>query len=91
MKRQGIGNSHPGRKQGTERLLALLRNALPPVEDEFAPSHDLWPAMERRLRQENVQRLLPVCVPWFDWALAGGLVFLLAAFPAWIPVLLYYL
>ena len=87
MKRQGIGN----REQRTEWLVALLRNALPPVEDEFAPSHDLWPAMERRLCEESAQKPLPVRVPWFDWALAGGLVLLLAAFPGWIPVLLYYL
>jgi hypothetical protein len=32
-----------------------------------------------------------VHVPWFDWVLAGGLAAVLAMFPAWIPMLLYYL
>ena len=48
--------------------------------------------MQRRLRAESVHACAAqVRVPWFDWALAGGLALLLAAFPAWIPVLLYYL
>jgi hypothetical protein len=30
-------------------------------------------------------------VPWFDWALAGGVAAFAVAFPVSIPVLLYYL
>ena len=37
------------------------------------------------------RRPAKVRVSWFDWALMGGLAVLLAIFPAWIPVLLYYL
>jgi hypothetical protein len=33
----------------------------------------------------------PARVPWFDWALIGALAALIAAFPAAIPVLMYYL
>ncbi len=53
--------------------------------------YDLWPAMQRRLRAEAAGAPVKVRVPWFDWALAAGLLALLALFPAWIPVLLYYL
>ena len=86
MKEQRTGN----REQGTERLNRLLRNALPPVEDD-AELGDLWPQMVRRMRAEAVAAPEKVRVPWFDWALAAGLLALLALFPAWIPVLLYYL
>jgi hypothetical protein len=30
-------------------------------------------------------------VPWFDWALLGGLAVFAVSFPATIPVFLYYL
>lgn len=94
------------REQRTEVLKQFLQNALPPVDPDPDSSQDLWPAMQRRLRaQPNPWATkvsvpwLPVPglrvpglrVPWFDWALAGGLALLLAAFPAWIPVVLYYL
>jgi hypothetical protein len=67
----------------------FLRKAMPPVEGEF--EGDLWPQMQRRLRAETPPAPVKLRVPWFDWALAGGLAALLAFFPAWIPVLLYYL
>ena len=85
MKRQGTGN----REEGTRRIAELLRLAVPRT-DEGAPP-DLWPAMQRRLRLEEAPIPERARVPWFDWALAGGLVALLAVFPTWIPVLLYYL
>ena len=66
------------------RIKHLLRNALPPVEDP-GPVHDLWPAVLRKLDAR------PSAPPWFDWALAGGLVAFAAFAPASIPVLLYYL
>ena len=69
----------------------LIRQALPPIGEARGNTQDLWPAMQRRLRRESVAKALPVHVPWFDFALAGGLALLVAAFPAWIPVLLYYL
>ncbi len=81
MKKQGTGNMD----QGSERIEKLLRQALPPIGDASAPERDLWPAMLRRLGER------PAAVPWFDWALMGALAALIAAFPAAIPVLLYYL
>ena len=85
MKKQETGN----REQGT--VARLLRVALEPIEERAGTSHDLWPAMLRRLRAESLPERAKGRVPWFDWALAGGLALLLAAFPAAIPMLLYYL
>ena len=85
----------PGKKgprdRGTEHIADLLREAVPPVKELGDASHDLWPEMARRMRAEAVATPVKVRVPWFDWALAGGLVALLVLFPTWIPVLLYYL
>lgn len=92
MKRQGTGIRDQGlgiRDQGLERLERLLREALPPVDEGDELNRDLWPAMAYRLQAEPMPAI--VRVPWFDWALMGGLAALLAMFPAWIPVLLYYL
>ena len=88
MKKQGTREQ--GNK-GTGRLVRLLQNALPPMEDTPGGPRDLWPDMHRRLRAESAPAAAKVHVPWFDWALAGGLALLMAAFPGWIPVLLYYL
>jgi hypothetical protein len=63
----------------------LLQQALPPVEEDAEPATDLWPAV---LRKIDAGMAAP---PWFDWALVAGLGVCAAAFPAWIPVLLYYL
>jgi hypothetical protein len=68
-----------------DRLRKLLRDALPPVESEAEPGRDLWPALLKRLDAKSAS------VPWFDWALLGGLMGLAAFFPAAIPVFLYYL
>jgi hypothetical protein len=67
------------------RMKRLLQHALPPVEADAESSRDLWPAVLRRIDAR------PSALPWFDLALAGGLVALAAFFPAAIPVLLYYL
>jgi hypothetical protein len=68
----------------------LLRQALPRIEDDAELSRDLWPAMRQRLHAaESVPAM--VRIPWFDWALMGGLVAMVVAFPAAIPMLLYYL
>lgn len=80
------------REQGNKgRVERVLRQAVPPIGDGPESPHDLWPAMARRLRTEAAREPEKVRVPWFDWALAGGLLALLAAFPGWIPLLLYYL
>jgi hypothetical protein len=67
-----------------ERMKQFLKQTLPPMGDA-EPGRDLWPAMLRRLDAR------PTAVPWFDWALAGGLAVFALAFPASIPVFLYYL
>ena len=83
MREQGTGS----REQGSERSLErLLRQSVPRIQDDAELDRDLWPAMLRRLEDRR-----KVHVPWFDWVLAGGLAALLAVFPAWIPMLLYYL
>jgi hypothetical protein len=61
----------------------MLQDALPPVGNDAELQHDLWSGMLRRLDQK------PAGVPWFDWALAGGLLGLVVLFPASIPLLLY--
>ena len=68
-----------------DRLKKLLQQALPPVAADAEPGRDLWPAVLRKLEAK------PAAMPWFDLALAGGLVALGALFPAAIPVFLYYL
>ena len=88
MKKQGTREQ--GNK-GPERMARLLREVLPQLEDDADLSRDLWPAMQRRLRAEAAGGPVKVRVPWFDWALAAGLIALLVLFPAWIPALLYYL
>jgi hypothetical protein len=67
----------------------LLRAALPRIEDDAGLSHDLWPAMLRRLDEESLPAM--VRIPWFDWALMGGMAAMVVAFPTAIPMLLYYL
>jgi hypothetical protein len=67
-----------------DRMKQLLKNALRPV-GEAGTERDLWPSMLQRLGAR------PAAVPWFDWALAGGLTVFAVVFPASIPVFLYYL
>jgi len=67
----------------------MLRSALPTIGDRAEPERDLWPAMLRRFDEESVRGVSGV--PWFDWALAGGLVAFAAIAPRTIPVILYYL
>jgi hypothetical protein len=68
-----------------ERIKKLLHEALPPINGEPEPGHDLWPAVLQRLDSR------PAMPPWFDWALLAALVGVAALFPSAIPVLLYYL
>lgn len=67
-----------------DRMKQFIKRALPRIEN-IEPERDLWPAMVRRLDTR------PIRPPWFDWALACGLVTFAAFFPASIPVFLYYL
>lgn len=71
-----------------ERMEALLRQAVPPVDGDAAPERDLWPEVLRRMDAEPAARHR---WPWFDWALAAGIVGMAVASPASIPVILYYL
>jgi hypothetical protein len=80
---RGIG------EPGADAMDHLLRSALPPVSDHPELHRDLWPAMLRRFDEESLPRVSRV--PWFDWALAAGLVALAAMAPHTIPVILYYL
>ena len=72
-----------------DRIKNLLKQALPPVPPDAEPQNDLWPAVLHRLDAEPVA--MPRLVPWFDWALIGGLVLFVVSFPAAIPMVLYYL
>lgn len=72
-----------------ERMKSLLQNALPAVGDNAHPDRDLWPAMLRRMDEQHARGA--ASVPWFDWALAAGLVAFAAMAPRTIPVILYYL
>jgi hypothetical protein len=87
MKKQGEGT----REQGVEDLIPLLRGAIAPVRHEADLERDLWPIMRARLSRESDGAMQIKAVPWFDWALAGGVAVCAVAFPAAIPVLLYYL
>jgi hypothetical protein len=74
------------------RIGKLLKAALPPVAADAEPARNLWSIVLRRLDAETASpRLLPRKLPWFDWALIAGLILFAIAFPATIPVFLYYL
>ena len=67
----------------------LLQSVLPAVGDDANLDRDLWPAMLRRMDEQSVRGA--ASVPWFDWALAAGIVAFAAVAPRTIPVILYYL
>lgn len=70
-------------------MTLLLKSAMPRVDDDSDLPRDLWPAMLRRMDEQSSRGA--ASVPWFDWALAGGLVAFAALAPRTIPVILYYL
>jgi len=70
-------------------MTLLLRSAIRRVEDDAELPRDLWPAMLRRIDEGSAGG--SASVPWFDWALAGGLIAFAAIAPRTIPVILYYL
>jgi hypothetical protein len=65
-------------------LRELLKQNIAPMNDSEL-RRDLWPQMLRRLEQQQ-----PMCVPWFDWALAAVAAATLILFPGVIPTLLYH-
>jgi hypothetical protein len=77
------------REQEGDRVTLLLKSAMPRVGEDAELPRDLWPAMLRRMDEEGSRGA--ASVPWFDWALAGGLVAFAAIAPRTIPVILYYL
>jgi hypothetical protein len=70
-----------------ERMQQLLRKTLHPVDAaaDAESARDLWPEMLKRLESRHAG------VPWFDWALLGGVAMLLVLSPRVIPLLVYYL
>lgn len=66
-----------------DELKSLLKEALPPVEEELR--RDLWPSMLRRLDERTVH------VPWWDWLLLSAASLLILLFPGVLPALLYHL
>ena len=70
-------------------MTLLLKSAIPRMDDDAELPRDLWPAMLRRMDEPSARGA--ASVPWFDWALAGGLVAFAAIAPRTIPVILYYL
>ena len=80
---KGIGD------QEGDRMMLLLKSAIPRVDDEADLPRDLRPAMLQRMDEPSTRGV--ASVPWFDWALAGGLLAFAAIAPRTIPVILYYL
>jgi hypothetical protein len=74
-----------------DRIRTLLQQALPSVGNDPEPARDLWPELQARMEQAHAPSQARSAVPWFDWVLAGGVALVAIAFPASIPVLLYYL
>jgi len=78
-----------------DRIRTLLQETLTPIGDSREPDNDLWPELERRMyQQQPAEQIDPRqrrVIPWFDWVLGGGVAMVAVAFPASIPVLLYYL
>ena len=90
-----------------DRIQQLLRQALPPINAESGPASEpsvaLWPAVLRRLDGQTASQPAHSQSPlswygwvrlgssWFDWALLASVALLTVAFPASIPLFLYYL
>jgi hypothetical protein len=66
-----------------DEVREALQNAFPSAGTELG--RDLWPAMRSRLD------LRPQKVPWYDWALAGGLAGITILFPKLILLFAYHL
>lgn len=57
-----------------EEVRAALQRTFPAAETELR--RDLWPAMLRRMQEQPAPT-----VPWYDWALAAGVVAMVVFFP----------
>lgn len=68
----------------------LLRQAVPPVAAESEPQHGLWPTLRHKLNERPAAEVRSKWI-WFDLALAAGLAVVTVAFPASIPLIIYYL
>jgi hypothetical protein len=68
--------------QDEREIRAALQKAFPPLETELR--RDLWPTMRRRLDERPH-------VPWYDWALTGGLAGVVAFFPKLLLLFAYHL
>jgi hypothetical protein len=79
----GIGDEE------SNRIVQLVRDSMPPIGASLQPAPELWPAMLRRINEHTGHRA--ALIPWFDWALAGGLMAFTAIAPRTIPIILYYL
>ena len=90
--------------KNNDRMRTLLEQALPPVGEDQEPARDLWPELERRIAEaraavpaaDATPAAIPAeiprpAIPWFDVALGCGVALVAVAFPASVPVLLYYL
>ncbi|HET9358184.1 MAG TPA: hypothetical protein VFO58_00445 [Vicinamibacterales bacterium] len=66
-----------------DRLVTLLRSAMPPVPGD-GPVRDLWPAVVDRARP-------PRAWSWLDLAVAAAVVAAGVMFPGWLVSLAYYL
>jgi hypothetical protein len=67
-----------------ERLQALIRDAILPTTAQV-PSHDLWPALKRRIVEPRA------IGPWWEWALGAAALTAMALSPSSILTLLYHL
>jgi len=74
-----------------EEVRRALKEVFPPVSG--GPGRDLWPAMLRRMSEDEEGDEGPVlrAAPWYDWVLAGGLLALALLFPKLILVMVYHL
>lgn len=70
-------------ERDAEKIRESLKLAFPPVDHELR--RDLWPLMLRRM--EAPAR----AVPWYDWALAAGLMGACVFFPRLALLLAYHL
>lgn len=62
------------KNQDHEEIQKALRAVFPAVDTELR--RDLWPAMLRRIEEQPAH-----AVPWYDWALAAGVLTIAVFFP----------
>jgi hypothetical protein len=74
-----------------DRIRTLLHETFTPIGNDAGPARDLWVSMQRKLRESPGSETARFRIPWFDWVLAIGVAVVAVAFPASIPVILYYL